>query len=67
MKCGTRRFGKVVKMEDWAAEHNPHGEPKEVDADVQPPSYRLYYVVCPCGAKILCNGPKEQSNVDSTE
>ncbi len=66
MKCGTRRFGKVVKMEDWVAKHIPHGEPKKVYPDAQPPSYRLYNLVCPCGAKLLCDEPKEQSNVKRT-
>lgn len=47
---------RIAKKEEqdgsWAREHSPHGEPRKEYNKIQPPSYRLFRWVCPCGASL---------------
>jgi hypothetical protein len=42
---------KVKDTSEWLAEHRAHGEPEKVYFVKQPPTYRLFEFVCPCGAR----------------
>lgn len=49
---------KTMEEADWRSIHRDHLENwksfEKVYNDVQPPSYRLFMLVCPCGAILQC-------------
>lgn len=55
-----RMKGKTMAEEEWRREHDPHVEQnndsqyEKVYNLHQPPSYRLYSLICPCGASLQC-------------
>jgi hypothetical protein len=52
MKC-DRFKGKVVSEEEWDKQHADHGKKRWERLDKAPQGYRLWWRVCPCGAKHL--------------
>lgn len=52
MTCSLNRF-KVSTEEEWLKIHASHGVIKDELAPSQPPSYRLVYLICECGHRLL--------------
>lgn len=45
---------KTMTEEKWRTLHEPHGEITRQDNLSQPPSYKLFWLICPCGARLQC-------------
>ncbi len=49
-----RMKGKTTGEEEWKDQHYFHGIPQKVYNEAQPSSYRLYKLICLCGASLQC-------------
>lgn len=50
-KCPT--IDKVQVMSEWLLRHKGHGKIEKSLLKVQPPSYTLLRLTCPCGKSII--------------
>ncbi len=50
MTCKTMKGHRIQEQAEWRREHAPHGEPVKSYPEPQPPSYRIAWLTCPCGA-----------------
>lgn len=49
--------GKTMTESEWFSIHRPHmadNKYEKVYNEAQPSAYRLYRIVCPCGASLQC-------------
>jgi hypothetical protein len=50
--CSLKR-NPTMKESEWRALHGMHGEIVKKAICIQPRSYRLWTLICPCGARFI--------------
>ncbi len=63
--CSLKRIATMEEAE-WRALHESHGEITRKANCIQPPSYRLWTLICPCAARFIYHeDPVEEEEAKS--